>query len=88
MKRFLQSFMGLLGFNWMFLTTLNSTDNLWCEFIWCPGEKWAQCPFRKFLLVTVLITTNTFFQMNSKISRRANAKHKTKSFYFQIYKLF
>lgn len=48
MKRFLQSYLGLLGFHWASLAILNSADNLWCEFTWCPGEKWAQCRVRKF----------------------------------------
>ena len=39
MKRCLQSCMVLLGFKWASSAPLNSADNLWCGWTWCPGEK-------------------------------------------------
>lgn len=48
MKRCLQSCTVLLGFSWAFSIILHSADNLWCECIWYPEEKWVQCQFRKF----------------------------------------
>lgn len=50
-----------LGFHWAYLTTLHSADNLWHEFLRCPGKNGLTVSSESFLLATLLITTDTFF---------------------------